>query len=260
MSRASLRNLSLGRLIQNQTTTRFPDPINTIHPVLRSQTTRHYFQVSHFLKRGREYEVPFSLFSATFSSSSSAATIPKTGLIGWYLGMVKSRPILTKSITCSLIYIAADLSSQTISKLNSEPYDLVRTMRMAGYGLLILGPSLHFWFNFMSRLFPQRNLMSTLKKMALGQTTYGPALTVVFFSLNARLQGESGTEIIARLKRDLLPTLLSGAMYWPVCDFITFSFVPVHLQPLVSNSFSYLWTIYMTYMASLEKAGTAITT
>lgn len=28
-------------------------------------------------------------------------------------------------------------------------------------------------------------------------------------------------------------------------------------QPLVSNSFSYLWTIYMTYMASLEKAETA---
>ncbi|KAL4565465.1 hypothetical protein LXL04_029561 [Taraxacum kok-saghyz] len=32
-------------------------------------------------------------------------------------------------------------------------------------------------------------------------------------------------------------------------------FVPVHLQPLVSNSFAYIWTVYMTYMASLEKAG-----
>ena len=60
---------------------------------------------------------------------------------------------------------------------------------MAGYGLLILGPSLHFWFNFMSKLFPKRDLLSTLKKMAMGQTIYGPALTVVFFSLNAQLQG-----------------------------------------------------------------------
>ncbi|GLU09072.1 hypothetical protein SLE2022_259480 [Rubroshorea leprosula] len=93
--------------------------------------------------------------------------------------------------------------------------------------------------------------------MAMGQTTYGPTMTVVFFSLNAHLQGESGTEIVARLKRDLLPTLFNGAMYWPICDFITFKFIPVHLQPLVSNSFSYLWTVYMTYMASLEKAGTA---
>lgn len=42
--------------------------------------------------------------------------------------------------------------------------------------------------------------------------------------------GENGTEIVARLKRDLLPTMLNGAMYWPICDFITFKFCPVHLQ------------------------------
>ena len=42
--------------------------------------------------------------------------------------------------------------------------------------------------------------------------------------------GETGNEIIARLKRDLFPTLLNGAMYWPLCDFITFRFIPVHLQ------------------------------
>lgn len=42
--------------------------------------------------------------------------------------------------------------------------------------------------------------------------------------------GESGREIVARLKRDLIPTMINGVMYWPVCDFITFRFVPVHLQ------------------------------
>lgn len=42
--------------------------------------------------------------------------------------------------------------------------------------------------------------------------------------------GESGEEIVARLKRDLLPTMIKGVMYWPVCDFITFRFIPVHLQ------------------------------
>lgn len=60
---------------------------------------------------------------------------------------------------------------------------------MAGYGLLILGPSLHYWYNFMSRFFPKRDLLSTFKKMALGQTVFGPAMTVVFFSVNAALQG-----------------------------------------------------------------------
>lgn len=42
--------------------------------------------------------------------------------------------------------------------------------------------------------------------------------------------GETGSEIVARLKRDLVPTILSGIMYWPGCDFVTFKFIPVNLQ------------------------------
>ncbi|XVF01369.1 hypothetical protein REPUB_Repub04eG0082200 [Reevesia pubescens] len=261
MSGALCRNASITRLLQKQTITDFTDPINRIHPFLRNQTqtqARKYFRFSNVLRKVKEYEISPSLFS---SSSSTTGSFWKVGFVGWYLGMVKSRPVLTKSVTSSLIYIAADLSSQTISKSFSDPYDLVRISRMAGYGMFILlgfvepssGPSLHFWFNLMSKLFPKRDLITTFKKMAMGQLLYGPTMTVVFFSVNARLQGESGEEIVARLKRDLLPTMLNGVMYWPFCDFVTFRFIPVHLQPLVSNSFSYLWTVYMTYMASLEK-------
>lgn len=202
--------------------------------------------------RTKELEISTS----TIISSSRKLSSSKFALFGWYLGMIKSRPIVTKSVTSALIYTAADLSSQTILGESTEGYDLVRTLRMAGYGIVILGPSLHYWFNFVSRVFPKRDLLSTFKKIALGQTVYGPAMTIIFFSVNAALQGESDSDIVARLKRDLIPTMIRGVMYWPICDFVTFKFVPVHLQPLVSNSFSYLWTIYMTYMANLEKVGT----
>ncbi|KAL3538817.1 hypothetical protein ACH5RR_002183 [Cinchona calisaya] len=221
--------------------------------------SKYYYQIqqsksySRFNQKAKELGLP----SPTFSSSSSSSTTSfKLGLVSWYLGMLKSRPIITKSVTCALIYTAADLSSQTIVLQPSEPYDLVRTLRMAGYGMLILGPSLHFWFNFVSRVLPKRDLVTTLKKIVLGQTLYGPTMTVVFFSVNAALQGESGSEIVARLKRDLVPTMISGVMYWPLCDFLTFKFIPVHLQPLVSNGFSYLWNVYLTYMASQEKVDT----
>ncbi|XP_072973944.1 uncharacterized protein [Typha angustifolia] len=134
-----------------------------------------------------------------------------------------------------------------------DPLDLIRTLRMAGYGMLISGPSLHLWFNFVSKILPKRDVITTFKKMFLGQAVYGPIINIVFFSLNAAVQGETIAEIIARLKRDLIPALKSGLMYWPVCDFVTFKFIPIRLQPLVSNSFSFLWTIYITYMASLAK-------
>lgn len=42
--------------------------------------------------------------------------------------------------------------------------------------------------------------------------------------------GENSTEIAGRLKRDVLPTLLNGLMFWPLCDFFTYKVLPVHLQ------------------------------
>ncbi|URE21818.1 Mpv17 / PMP22 family [Musa troglodytarum] len=115
---------------------------------------------------------------------------------------------------------------------SSGSLDFTRTLRMAGYGMLVAGPSLHFWFIFVSRILPKRDILTTFKKMALRQTIY--------ISLNAGLQGESSAEIFARIKRDLIPTLKIGDVYCPFCDFITFKFIPVRLQ--------------ITYMASLEKA------
>ncbi|XP_021729668.1 protein sym-1-like isoform X1 [Chenopodium quinoa] len=228
----------------------------------QQQNVKYYSRFSNFFRKSvKEVEVPAPPFlfrpSVSSSTSTKSSVLSKSGFVGWYLGLIKSRPVLTKSVTSSLIYIAADLTSQTIALQSSESYDLIRTLRMAGYGGVILGPTLHYWFNFMSRILPGTGLLTTVKKMALGQTVYGPTMTVTFFSMNAALQGEDAMEIFARLKRDLLPTMLNGVMYWPICDFITFRFVPVHLQPLASNSFSYLWTIYMTYMASLEKPSVA---
>lgn len=60
---------------------------------------------------------------------------------------------------------------------------------MAGYGAVFSGPTLHFWFNFVSRVFPKKDLISTFKKMFMGQFIYGPIMTAVFFSVNAALQG-----------------------------------------------------------------------
>ncbi|KAI4389875.1 hypothetical protein MLD38_002049 [Melastoma candidum] len=195
--------------------------------------------------------------SRSFSSSSS-----KDGLLSWYLTMLETRPVVTKSATSSAIYAAADISSQekdrasfVITSEDSFTWDFVRTLRMSVYGIAILGPSQHFWFNGIAQVLPKRDLVTTLKKIFLGQAIFGPINTSVFFSYNAALQGEDFGSIVARLRRDLLPTMRNSVAFWPACDFLTFKFVPVHLQPLVNSSFAYVWTVYLTYMASLKKAG-----
>ncbi|KAK3139872.1 hypothetical protein QOZ80_5AG0391870 [Eleusine coracana subsp. coracana] len=203
---------------------------------------------------------PSRLAAPAFVPPSSRTSAVGSGFVGWYLGHIDARPVLTKGITAATIFTAADLTAQMLALGPEDSLDFLRTLRMASYGLLISGPTLHFWFNFVSKVFPKTDVVNTFKKMFLGQAVYGPIINSVFFSYNAALQGETTSEIIARLKRDLVPTIKSGLIYWPLCDFITFKFVPVHLQPLVSNSFSFLWTIYLTYMASLKKADVEVAT
>ncbi|KAJ4962941.1 hypothetical protein NE237_022880 [Protea cynaroides] len=221
-------------------------------PTVLMQQSRAFARSPVLFKRLKESGIAPPVYAPSPSTSSS-----KVGFLSWYLGKLQYRPVITKSITAAVIYTAADVTSQTITMTASESFDPIRTLRMAAYGMVIVGPSLHYWFNFVSKVLPMRDVVTTLKKMLMGQAIYGPCMSTIFFSVNAALQGENVTEIAARLKRDLLPTLKSGVIYWPICDFITFRFIPVHLQPLISNSFAYVWTIYLTYMASLEKASTA---
>ncbi|CAI5948104.1 unnamed protein product [Closterium sp. NIES-64] len=136
-------------------------------------------------------------------------------------------------------------------------WDAFRTARMAGAGLLLSGPTLHLWFTRLAKFIPGTDVPRVLLKIAMGQLLYSPVFNSVFFSINAALQGENKEQIIARLRRDLIPTLISGACYWPVCDFITFRYVPVRLQVLTSNTAAFFWTIYVTYKASLAPAAAA---
>eukprot|EP00250_Pteridium_aquilinum_P003369 c13680_g1_i1 orf=140-889(+) len=204
-------------------------------------------------------DAAFRFSSAAFSSCNGLRhNPPPRSIVQLYLHMLAKRPVLTKSVTAATIYFFADTTSQGISKYRSDnpekvEWDVKRTLRMVAAGFCLSGPTLHVWFSFVSKVVPGRDLISTLKKMAMGQLIYGPIFTVAFFSLNAFVQGESFDEIVSRIKRDFIPTIRSGLMYWPVCDFITYRYVPVHLQPLVSNSFSFLWTIYFTYMACSRK-------
>lgn len=71
------------------------------------QSKAYYSRFPQFIYRKAkdlDFSAPVNVFSSPFSS--------RNGLVGWYLDMIKARPILTKSITSAIIYTVADYSSQ----------------------------------------------------------------------------------------------------------------------------------------------------
>ena len=115
----AFRNAGVSRLFNKYVISDLlAEPIGTPASLMKSQTqSRLYLRFPNSLRKAKECEVSPSLFSSAFSSSSTSAAAKEVGIIGWYLGMVKCRPILTKSVTSALIYTAADLSSQVNGKI-----------------------------------------------------------------------------------------------------------------------------------------------
>ncbi len=102
-------------------------------------------------------------------------------------------------------------------------WDAIRTLRMLAVGLFMSGPSLHLWFGSVAKLYPNRDLYSTLKKLVLGQVIFGPLFCAAFFSINAFAQGATIPVILecvfcrsaAFFSINLMPQLW---MIWANCN------------------------------------------
>ena len=53
-----------------------------------------------------------SAFGSPSRKTGAVGAGAGAGVVGWYLGLLDARPVLTKSVTAAAIFTAADLSSQ----------------------------------------------------------------------------------------------------------------------------------------------------
>lgn len=67
----------------------------------------------HHLRKAGNFVAPrvFSV-SRNLSTNASSSSLKQPAFLRWYLKKLDSHPFITKSITTSLIYMAADLTSQ----------------------------------------------------------------------------------------------------------------------------------------------------
>lgn len=70
----------------------------------------------------------------------------------------------------------------------------------------------------------------SLEALVFGYIGYFACVLVVLSFYLVSISGENAGEIIARLKHDLLPTLVRSLLFWPISNFFTYKFTPAYLQ------------------------------
>lgn len=107
------------------------------------------------------------------------------------------------------IVLVQGLSAVTAEDGERVTWDARRSARMLAVGLLMSGPCLHLWFGAVAKFFPNRDMVSTLKKLVLGQLFYGPAFCAAFFTVNSYAQGNESSISFPSERQAMLGILFS---------------------------------------------------
>ncbi|KAH6681021.1 Mpv17/PMP22 family protein [Plectosphaerella plurivora] len=170
-------------------------------------------------------------------------------VLAWYRASLAARPLLTQSITTSMLFATGDImAQQAMDKRGLKGHDFSRTGRMALYGGFVFGPVATTWFNFLARNVVHRNpTVQTVARVACDQGIFAPVMIGVFLSSMAVLEGSDPQE---KLDKNYRTALTSNYYIWPAVQAINFTFVPLQHRLLFVNVISVGWNCYLSFLNS----------
>ena len=108
--------------------------------------------------------------------------------------MQSARAIAMAAVTSGSLSATGDALAQLLVNLEllkekapARPYEIDRTLRMFGFGLLFYGPYQYWWYGMLARTFPGKGVPAFLSKVTLNQIALSPVVLAVVFSWNLAL-------------------------------------------------------------------------
>lgn len=179
------------------------------------------------------------------SGRSKGDDTPPKSLISWYLLLLNNHPVTTKAITSALLNLFGDLVCQLMIE-KSETVDLKRIGIFTLLGLVLVGPTLHFWYLTLSKLVPGPGIAKTGVRLVLDQFLFSPIFIGAFFSALLTLEGHTSS-IVPKLRQDWPSAVVANWKIWIPFQFLNFLLVPQQLQVLAANVISLGWNTYLSF-------------
>lgn len=170
--------------------------------------------------------------------------------LGYFYRLALSKyPTATQAIQVSLIMGSSDLIAQcAIEKAPLNAINWRRTAQFSGMGLLLVGPTLKFWYGKLDIIVSrnQKEWKRAVKKVSLDQLLFAPCFTAVFTSSLSAIQGLKPNEIVERLKRDYCNILIMNYKIWPAAQLINFAVIPLNFQVVFAQFVAVIWNTYLS--------------
>jgi hypothetical protein len=180
-----------------------------------------------------------------------------TKLFEKYNYHLNENPILTKSITAGIIAFIADIICQVYFPANKEedmkksPLERINWRRTANFtfiNLFLVPPVMHWWYGLLSTKIVGTSFIAAVKRVIIDQSLFAPVIIPVFLGGTLILDGKP-EEVVPKLSKDWIPTLLTNYSVWIPAQLINFSVIPPPFRVLWANFVGFFWNIYLSGVA-----------
>lgn len=130
-----------------------------------------------------------------------------------YVDIVERRPLVTKSITATIILGGADLVAQGLEHargISTSTIDWPRAGRFACFGLFG-APWSHYYFHWLDYYIPPSDsLRTTLLKVVIDQFIQAPLLLAIMISMLSLMKGEGMQGVVQDMSENFVDALIAN--------------------------------------------------
>ncbi|CAM9353030.1 unnamed protein product [Ectocarpus fasciculatus] len=181
-----------------------------------------------------------------------------------YLSALRSRPLLTKSVTGGVLFAIGDSANQCYH--HEKKYDVKGAAIFTGFGTLLYAPTNHFWFGWMETniacglSWSKKPLTQALARVVFHSCTYAPFSIISLFLWSGYLSGQPMDSIVELIAPSAMTHIwLTGSVFWIPTMLGIYRFVPLHLRVLATSLANVFWTTYLSFKKTeslkIDRAG-----
>ncbi|CAM9923698.1 unnamed protein product, partial [Hapterophycus canaliculatus] len=133
---------------------------------------------------------------------------------------------------------------------SKDKFSYERLARMAAFGFLFHGTISHFFYNALDSALPGTAAFTVIQKVVIDQVFWAPIFTLIFFTWIGITSGASPSEIVAKVKSDLVQGVVGSWTVWPLAHTINFKYVPTEQRLLYINSIQIFYNVFLSIIGS----------
>ncbi|KAL7749571.1 hypothetical protein RI367_005127 [Sorochytrium milnesiophthora] len=186
------------------------------------------------------------------NSTSKMAGVPGSGIRAsawtYYLYMLATRPVLTKSMTSAVLNLLQELISGTVVAASKVDYGqlLMQAAKMTAYGFCISGPMGHFLYQGLAAVFAgQTGPLAMVGQLLGANLVLAPIQNAVYLSAMSLAAGRNP---FVDVPKGLLPLMKITWMVFPVVQLVAAKFLPQQLWTPFFNLVSFVFSLYVNVM------------